>query len=307
MDLRHLRYFVVLAEELHFGRAALRLGISQPPLSQQIRSLETELGVTLLTRTSRRAKLTDAGRHFLVEAKKTLTQADRARDVARHAAHGEIGELNIGFTPSAPLTSRFRDSIRSFHLAHPQVHLALHELPTRQQIEKLAEGHLQIAFLRTAGTSPILANHLVGSELDREEIVAVLRNDHPLASARPNSRLSLASLVDEPFVAFPNDIGGSTYDQIATHCRAAGFEPKVAYEARGAMTLLGLVSAGLGVALMAASFRHILIDGLIVRRLAKPVPVAATWLAHSKDDVSPVTEAFLKVTASSQRKGPTRR
>lgn len=297
MDLRHLRYFVVLAEELHFGRAAARLGISQPPLSQQIRALEQELGAALLERTSRRAKLTEAGRLFLHEAEKTLAQADRARDVARRAQLGELGEFNVAFTPSAPLTARFRRIIQGFRSAHPDVHLMLQELGTRQQIEALTEGDLQIGFLRTPGERPAASGALTVKAIDREELMAVLRSDHPMAQGDPNGRIPLASLAHDPFVVLPRQSGESPYDQVIMCCRDAGFNPKLRQEAREAVTLLGLVAGGIGVTLLAASFQPILFEGVVMRRLTKP-PIAATWLAHHKGDSSPITRGFLKIAAA---------
>ena len=198
MDLRQLRYFVVLAETLHFGRAAARIGISQPPLSQQIRALEAELGAVLLRRTSRRAELTETGRLFLREAKKTLLQADHAREVARQSEMGEIGELNIGFTPSAPLSSKFRAILGAYRAAFPGVRLALHQMATQHQIEALADGRLQIGFLRTSGVRPVMVGGLAASALDREELVAVLRRDHPVAQSEPKARISLSLLRRRP-------------------------------------------------------------------------------------------------------------
>jgi DNA-binding transcriptional LysR family regulator len=155
MELRHLRYVVALAEELHFGRAAARLGISQPPLSQQIQALEAELGARLFERSNRRVALTEVGRLFLEQARMVLAAADRAAEVARRAQRGEIGEIRIAFTASAPFTTLIPQTIFAFRRSHPDVHLQLQEMPTRQQIEALAERRLQIGFLRNPTFPPV--------------------------------------------------------------------------------------------------------------------------------------------------------
>jgi DNA-binding transcriptional LysR family regulator len=293
MDLRHLKSFAVLAEELHFGRAAARLGISQPPLSQQILALEQELGVTLLERSSRRVGLTEAGRLFLVEARAILAHVEHAVTIARRAGRGEIGDLRIGFTASAPLMESVPRTIRAFRDARPEVHLTLQELPTRRQVDALAEARIDIGFLRVPGGVPALPRGIVAVELDRDELVAYLRSDHPLAQGDPEARIDLAALASDPFVLFQRDVGAGTYEQGLALCRAAGFVPRLGQEAREAATILGLVSAGLGVALLPESLRRIQVAGITFRRLTGPGVVVATWLAHRSDDASPLVAAFL--------------
>jgi DNA-binding transcriptional LysR family regulator len=293
MDLRHLKSFAALAEELHFGRAAARLGISQPPLSQQILALERELGVALLQRTSRRVGLTEAGRLFLVEARGILARVEHAVAVARRAGRGEIGELRIGFTASAPLMESVPRTIRAFRDARPEVHLLLQELPTRRQVEALVERRLDIGFLRVPGGIPALPAGLLAVELDRDELVAYLRSDHPLAQGEPDERIDVAALASDPFVLFQRDVGAGTYEQGIALCRAAGFTPRLGQEAREAATILGLVSAGLGVALLPESLRRIQVAGITFRRLRGPGVTVATWLAHHRDEASPLVAAFL--------------
>lgn len=305
MELRHLRYFVVLAEELHFGRAARRLGISQPPLSQQIRALEDELGAALLMRTSRRAELTEAGRLFLREARKTLAQAERSGEIARRAQRGEIGELNIGFTPSAPLTRDFRAIVHAFGLAFPAVRLTFQELSTRQQIEALLGGQIDIGFLRTDGTRPALPASLSAAATAEEELVAFLSDDHPLARTAARARIPITGLADDPLLLFSRELGGGTYDQVLALCRRAGFSPRLGQEAREAVTLLGLVAAGLGVTILASSYRRIRYDHVVMRRLAPPIPIAATWLTHNRDDPSPLVRAFAALATSRAVRGET--
>ncbi|MDU2611008.1 MAG: LysR family transcriptional regulator, partial [Pseudomonas aeruginosa] len=192
MELRHLRYFIAVAEELHFGRAAERLGISQPPLSQQIQALEEEIGARLFERTNRRVELTDAGRLFLDESRQVLAQVDKAVLLARRAHLGELGELKIGFTSSAPFTSTIPSSIHAFRKAYPDVHLDLQEMSSRQVLKALLEESLQVGVIRPLALPD--AVHWV--ELFREPLVAVLRADHPLAAGSEDG-LAIAALAEE--------------------------------------------------------------------------------------------------------------
>ncbi len=189
MELRHLRYFIAVAEELHFGRAAERLGISQPPLSQQIQALEEEIGARLFERTNRRVELTDAGRLFLDESRQVLAQVDKAVLLARRAHLGELGELKIGFTSSAPFTSTIPSSIHAFRKAYPDVHLDLQEMSSRQVLKALLEESLQVGVIRPLALPD--AVHWV--ELFREPLVAVLRADHTLAAGSEDG-LAIAAL-----------------------------------------------------------------------------------------------------------------
>jgi DNA-binding transcriptional LysR family regulator len=292
MDARYFRYFIAVAEELHFGRAAARLGMAQPPLSQRIRALERQLGVTLLKRSSRRAELTDAGKLFLVEAKRALAQIDHACAIAREAERGHVGEINVGLTASLPLTPSFRKLYQHFQLKYPGVRLVLHEMSTQQQIDALHGGRLHVGFPRTSGARPV-SDTLGMSIFGREELLIVVGHDHPLAKTDPKARISPTRLAQDRFVFFTREMGGSTYDQVISMCRSAGFEPRVAQEARQVVTLIGLVAAGAGITLVSSSYRDILTDKLTVRRLKPPAPMATTWLARRKDDDSPLTMSFV--------------
>ncbi|WP_162955192.1 LysR family transcriptional regulator, partial [Pseudomonas aeruginosa] len=273
MELRHLRYFIAVAEELHFGRAAERLGISQPPLSQQIQALEEEIGARLFERTNRRVELTDAGRLFLDESRQVLAQVDKAVLLARRAHLGELGELKIGFTSSAPFTSTIPSSIHAFRKAYPDVHLDLQEMSSRQVLKALLEESLQVGVIRPLALPD--AVHWV--ELFREPLVAVLRADHPLAAGSEDG-LAIAALAEEPFVFFPRSYGTGLYDQVIALTRQAGFSPRIAQEASEAMTIIGLVSAGLGVSILPASFRRTRVDGVVYRTLSDPEATTAVWL-----------------------------
>ncbi|MBH9298065.1 LysR family transcriptional regulator [Pseudomonas aeruginosa] len=288
MELRHLRYFIAVAEELHFGRAAERLGISQPPLSQQIQALEEEIGARLFERTNRRVELTDAGRLFLDESRQVLAQVDKAVLLARRAHLGELGELKIGFTSSAPFTSTIPSSIHAFRKAYPDVHLDLQEMSSRQVLKALLEESLQVGVIRPLALPD--AVHWV--ELFREPLVAVLRADHPLAAGSEDG-LAIAALAEEPFVFFPRSYGTGLYDQVIALTRPAGFSPRIAQEASEAMTIIGRVSAGLGVSILPASFRRTRVDGVVYRTLSDPEATTAVWLVRRQNEGSPLALSFI--------------
>ncbi|HCL3747097.1 TPA: LysR family transcriptional regulator [Pseudomonas aeruginosa] len=288
MELRHLRYFIAVADELHFGRAAERLGISQPPLSQQIQALEEEIGARLFERTNRRVELTDAGRLFLDESRQVLAQVDKAVLLARRAHLGELGELKIGFTSSAPFTSTIPSSIHAFRKAYPDVHLDLQEMSSRQVLKALLEESLQVGVIRPLALPD--AVHWV--ELFREPLVAVLRADHPLAAGSEDG-LAIAALAEEPFVFFPRSYGTGLYDQVIALTRQAGFSPRIAQEASEAMTIIGLVSAGLGVSILPASFRRTRVDGVVYRTLSDPEATTAVWLVRRQNEGSPLALSFI--------------
>ncbi|HGH4221891.1 TPA: LysR substrate-binding domain-containing protein [Pseudomonas aeruginosa] len=288
MELRHPRYFIAVAEELHFGRAAERLGISQPPLSQQIQALEEEIGARLFERTNRRVELTDAGRLFLDESRQVLAQVDKAVLLARRAHLGELGELKIGFTSSAPFTSTIPSSIHAFRKAYPDVHLDLQEMSSRQVLKALLEESLQVGVIRPLALPD--AVHWV--ELFREPLVAVLRADHPLAAGSEDG-LAIAALAEEPFVFFPRSYGTGLYDQVIALTRQAGFSPRIAQEASEAMTIIGLVSAGLGVSILPASFRRTRVDGVVYRTLSDPEATTAVWLVRRQNEGSPLALSFI--------------
>lgn len=290
MELRHLRYFVAVAEELHFGRAAELLRMSQPPLSQQIQALEAELGVRLFDRTNRRVSLTDAGRLFLEETRRTLAQVDKSVDVARRANQGEIGELQIGFTSSAPFTSILPRAILAFREAFPAVHLALQEMTSKQVVEAVQDETLQVGMIRPFA----LPAGLQTTELFSEPLVALMHAGHPLASGSEEG-ICLAELAAEPFVFFPRSYGTGLYDQLLNLARQAGFNPRIAQEANEALTIIGLVAAGLGVSVLPASFQRIRIDGVAFRTLLDKDATTAVWLVKRRQEQSPLTRAFIEL------------
>ncbi len=290
MELRHLRYFIAVAEELHFGRAAQVLGISQPPLSQQIQALEQEVGARLFERTNRRVELSEAGRLFLHEARLVLAQVDKAADVARRAQLGELGELKIGFTSSAPFNSSIPQAIFAFRQAFPAVHLNLQEMSSTEVAESLVDESIQVGLMRPLP----LPDSLSVIELMREPLVAVLNAGHPLVEGSERG-LHLAQLADEPFVFFPRTYGSGLYAQLLNLARDAGFSPHFAQEAGEAMTIIGLVAAGLGVSVLPASYQRIRIDGVVYRTLLDQEAVTAVWLVQRKGAQTPMAKAFVEL------------
>lgn len=298
MELRHLRYFVAVAEELHFSRAAARLHIAQPPLSQQIRHLEHELGVTLLFRTRRRVELTDAGRALLEEARRLLAGAERAARVARRAGGGEVGQLSVAFVPSADLDVLPR-ALRVWHARFPDVELELQTLLPAAQLEGLAAGRLHVGILRL----PVSAEReLVVEPLQEEPLVAAVPQRHRLAA---RARVRLGDLAGETILMFQRHVAPGYYDLLTSACLAAGFTPRV-FHPGSLQTNLALIAAGLGVSLLPTSIRNLRRAGVVYRPLAPPVPRVALAVAWRRDERSAVVPAFVEVVRAVAR-GPGRR
>ena len=291
MELRHLRYFVALAEELHFGHAAARLGISQPPLSQQIKILEDLLRVRLFNRTNRRVQLTQAGLLFLAEARATLERAERAISVATRAQRGELGELRIGMFPSAPLLARIGDAILTFRRNFPDVQLVLNEIESHQQTQGLLEGREQVAIIRSAA-APVLPSELQVTELIREPFRVVMRSDHPLAKRR---KLPIGELAQESFVFYGDRMGRTLPHQVLALCRSAGFDPRVGQLANGNATITGLVAAGLGIAIVPEAMCQLRHKSVVSRPLDSVGATTSIWLLRSRQDDSPPVSAFCKL------------
>ncbi|MGA2225931.1 MAG: LysR substrate-binding domain-containing protein [Syntrophobacteraceae bacterium] len=246
MELRHLRYFVTVAEELHFGRAAERLRIAQPPLSQQIRALEEELGVLLFSRTKRRVKLTAAGTAFAQEARKILEGADRAVLVAQRVARGEIGQLEVGFISGA-VYGKVPSIFRLMRTRYPEVSLGLRELTTEEQIEAINANRLDVGLMRPPIT---VLESLVVKVVAKEPLVAVLPKTHRLAGQK---KIPVRALAGEPFLQVPRHITPRFYDQFVSICAQAGFFPQIVQEARTPQTIVSLVAVGMGVSIVPAS------------------------------------------------------
>lgn len=290
MELRHLRYFIAVAEECHFGRAAERLHMAQPPLSQQIRQLEQEVGTALFERTTRRVELTPAGVLFLERTRGILAAVDSATADAERAARGEIGRLSIGFTGTATyelmptVAKKVRESL-------PRVELELRgEMLTPAQVSGLRDGSLDIGFLRP----PLRSADINVRIIRREPLVAVLPIGHRLAK---RASVPLAALADDPFITYPSHFRSVMHEAVDEACRKAGFQPRVIQECSETATLVSFVAAGLGVALVPGSVRHLQITGALYRPLAESVPDVALALAWRAGDRSPVVSQFLEHVA----------
>lgn len=297
IELRHLRYFVAVADTLHFGKAAERLGMSQPPLSQQIRQLEEAVGARLLTRTNRRVALTEPGRVFLQEAREILAHTDHAVDLARRAQRGELGELRIGFTRTTPLSQDIPGAIFAFRQRFPAVHLQLEEMNSLQQIDALLERRLQVGILRPG----LLPKTLLSKRLFRDPLVAVVRSDHPvLKRVGARGKLPVKALAQEPFVAFARSAGAGVYEHVMNLCREAGFAPRISQEAREASTIIGLVAAGFGVAILPQSCDHIHVEGISYVPLADANAMSEIHVVYREDERSPLVPRFVQLLTASK-------
>jgi len=288
VELRHLRYFVAVGETLHFGHAAERLRIAQPPLSQQIRRLEEELGVRLLYRTSRHVELTDAGRLFLIEARRTLVQADRAASIAMRADRGEVGRLTIGYMASAEL-SVFPTILPAFRKRHPGVFIVLQILPPREQFQGLRAGRLQAGFVRL----PVTDRTLSVVPVFREPLVAVLPESHALA--RPRT-VSLRALRNETLVLFPREHAPGYYDFLMRTCRQSGLDPKLVHESEKLQTIVSLVAMGRGVSLMPRCVVNLTRKGVVCRPLRPRAPDTELGLVYDPTNRSNLVQAFVSLT-----------
>ena len=286
MELRHLRYFVTLAEELHFGRAAEKLHISQPPLSMQIRALEQELGVMLFNRTQRHVALTQAGHALLGEARQVLVRVEQAVLITRRAGRGEIGELAVGFISVADYNV-LPVVLREFRRKYPLVNLTLREATTDTQVRDLLAGRLDVGFLLPPVTEPTLESVAIL----REPLIAALPEKHPLAT-KPG-KLALEKLKDAPFILFPRPNAPGLYDDVVSCCKAAGFSPRVEQEAIQMQTIISLVSAELGVALVPASLTNLRRTGVIYKSLKQQSPLTEIHLAWRRGDELPALRVFV--------------
>ena len=293
LELRHLRYFVAVAEELHFGRAARRLGITQPPLSLQIQRLETELGVRLFERTNRRVELTPAGKALLAEGRHVLADFDNAANAARRAARGETGSLTVAFAASVMFLSLPR-IIRRFRAQFPSVRLELRELPTGSQIVALRNGELDIGFLR----EPPPDAELTTETVMREELLLALSKRHALASRK---RLRLIDVANEDFVLFPRDLAPGLHAHVLAVCAEAGVHPRIVQTSRELYTTVSLVEAGLGVTIIPASVRQMGWRGVRYYPIRSPSAVTRIDAAWRSDNASPILPAFVEIARSAAR------
>ena len=286
MDLRHLRYFVAVAEHLSFARAARALHLSQPPLSRQIRALEVELGTDLFARTKRTVRLTPAGAALLPEARRLLREADALKAGARQLAAGEVGTLALGFI-SVAAYNVLPELAREYRRRHPGVKLVLQEATTDVQLGALRQGDLDAGLV----LPPVSDAAFEYAPLFDDPLVAALPAAGRAASGK--GPIALDSLENEPFILFPRQVGSSLYDLIVGACQAAGFSPRVEQEAIQMQTIVSLVAAGMGVALVPASLVNLRRFGVVYRPLAGRSPRIEVGIAWRRADDAPAVRAFV--------------
>ncbi|KAA9166407.1 LysR family transcriptional regulator [Amycolatopsis acidicola] len=288
MELRYLTSFLAVADELHFGRAAKRLQMAQPPLSQQIRQLEKELGVQLFERNTRSVRLTSAGEAFVEPVQRVLEDLDVATRAVRAAGRGEYGRVSVGFAgassnESLPLLTR---AVRA---AHPGLELVLRgQTYANVALDRVADGSLDLGFVRLPANRPGVETRVIYEE----EMLCAVPSDHPLAR---REAIAVEDLADEPFVSFPANAGSTVRDATTRVCAAAGFSPRMVQEAPDSYTILALVAAGVGVTLTLTSCQHIQQTGLVYRPLAGPEIRLEAALAWRADNPSAALATVLEI------------
>ena len=290
MELRHLRYFLAIAEEGNFTRAAARLGIGQPPLSQQIKDLETEVGAQLFHRVPHGAELTEAGKAFLARVKGIPAQTADAVRAAQRAARGETGRLSLGFTGTAALNPIVPACIREFRRAYPAVEMRLEEANSVALIAGLLDGRLDVAVLRPSESDPPELDYLT---LAVEPLIAVLPAAHPATTS--GHSIDLASLRDDPLILTPRAIGISLHDTALAACRNAGFEPTLGQPAPQIASILSLVAAEQGVSLVPDSIQQFNINGVVFRKINGSPPTVGLAIASQRAGTSPAAGNFVRL------------
>ena len=292
MELRHIRYFLAIAREGNFTRAAAGLGISQPPLSLQIKDLEQEVGALLFRRMAHGAELTPAGEAFLAVVGGMPELAERAIRHAQRAARGEIGVLRVGFTASSAFNAVVPGTLRVFRRAYPGIKLMLEEANTTRLTTGLDDGTLDIAFLRPEGVD---GRNLQLRLLSEEPMVLAIPTGHVMAD---EDGVDLAQLAKDPFILFPRSVGPTLYDTIINACRESGFEPHVDQFAPQISSIVNLVAAELGVSIVPASMSQIHIAGVTFREIKGKTPTARLALAYRKGSTSNPVRNFMALALS---------
>ena len=292
MELRHLRCFLTLAEELHFGRAAQRLAMSQPPLSVAIQQLEASVGARLFLRNSKSVQLTAAGQALVPEARDLLARASGAAQLARDVDQGQAGSLRIGFV-GAMLYRGLPQMLQLFQASHPRLRLELHELSSAEQLAELARDRLDVGFVHSAQVPPGLQHILVASQ----PLVACVPHTHALAGqGRAGAPLDLAALQGEPLALVSREVSPDYHDRILALCAQAGWAPQVRHELRHWLSVVSLVSQGMGVALVPEALQRSGLAGAVFAPLAQATPPYETrclWRASRDKSVHSALTAFL--------------
>lgn len=286
MKLHFLRYFVVLAEELHFGRAANKLAITQPPLSSAIKSLEAELEVQLLIRDSKHVELTQAGEAFLEEARQILEQVARASNLAKIVARGMRGRLVIGMTGSL-VYREVPVIVRQFNAEMPDVDVVLREMSSADQLNELLRGQIHAGFVNASTVPPQLASLPMGED----EFVLCLPEDHPKAQA---ATVDLKQLADERFVMFSRDVAPANHDNVIAIFSRAGIHPKIAHAARQWLTIVAMVANGLGVSLVPRTLARSRVHGVKFMRISGEQVLAPALLVWNPAYCLPTVRSFIE-------------
>jgi DNA-binding transcriptional LysR family regulator len=287
MDSRRLRYFMAVAEELHFGRAARRLNISQPPLSVQIRTLESELGTQLFTRDRRNVALTEAGRVLQIEARKILLQLDQTRIMIQRVGRGEIGRLAIGFITPVEYNV-LPGLLGEFRRRYPDVVLTLREAMSDQQLTELDSGALDIGLL----SAPVDRPAIEWRRIWRERVVLAVPARHELGRL---SSVPIERLANERFVMFPRSIAPALYDNIMQFCHRGGFSLQIVQEAAQSQTIISLVSAGIGLAILPESIQGLRRVGVTYRPFREQSPFVEVVIAYRKEAASFAVKNFVRL------------
>jgi DNA-binding transcriptional LysR family regulator len=290
MELRHLKYFVAVAEELHFGKAAKKLHIAQPPLSQQIMNLEEELGIKLFDRSRRNIQMTAAGSHFLNNARQILLQVEQAVETARRIHNGKAGRLAVGFVGSV-IHTFLPEGLRLFRERFPDVELVLHEINTAEQVSSLHAKRIDIGFHYPGDKDPLLAS----KTLTLAPLLAVLHNDHPLSGRKS---VNIRELAHDPFIANTRSSEPVVRDAFISLCHSAGFSPKIAQEAGQVQTVLGLVASGLGACLLPDFIKNIRRPGVQYVPLSGSPPEVKLAVVWRSDDTSLLVKSFINLIES---------
>ena len=285
MEFRHLRYFLALAEELHYGRAAQRLAISQPPLSVAIQQLEASVGARLFDRDSKGVRLTPAGAAFRTSAHALLERAEDACAQAREVQAGEVGRLRLGFVGST-LFNGLSAWLQAFQAGHPKVEVVVVELNSQDQIDALLGEELDLGLVHTDRLPPALAS----TPLYSEPFLACLPASHALAALE---QIPFAALSDQPFILFSRKGSPDYHARIVEICRAQGFYPRLQHEGRHWLSVVSLVAQGLGVSIVPAAFQRAGVQGAVFRPLAEAIEASAVFAAWRSEGDGVLRERFL--------------
>jgi DNA-binding transcriptional LysR family regulator len=290
MELRHIRYFVALAEQLHFARAAELLHMTQPALSHQIKALEDELGVRLFNRTKREVTLTEPGAYFLAEAQLTLKQAERARAVAQRVARGQLGIVRIGYVPSLPFSGILSQIASEFRQNATEIQFVLEEMFAQEQLIKIAAGKLDVGLLRLPVEHPL--PHLETKVLIKERMVIAIREDHPVARMK---EISVADLRNEAFIVWRGEQAITMHEHVLALVQEGGFPLRVAQSAPSLTTMIALVAGGAGIAYVPESLGNMNVPLVCFRPLVDLERISEIAVCYRSEENSLVVWKLLKI------------